>query len=1205
MPPTSGIIGILTLLTLLLTTLLPSTLAQYLPIDPAFKWNDWSWDWEITPVDPPPLFAGDAPVGLPVWKVTIQSWGALSFHNYLSFGSYVGGKYENFVMYLEADTTKLALVFRSETEVFETTPDWPLSRWLGSTLLLSDTWTKVVIPESEFRGHAFDRFHLKNTGSTPVTIHFAGYFGPVSGPSTPRPPPTDLPMPYIKEPWNFVTLNQSNGGETGLMAQFYCEIYDSPRIYSDLWDVQIHAFRDTTVGTPVPLNTSNARWNDGWWDVVQMFREDTDTQLINAQHFPHPALACALWNADFFEIGNREEADTELVVWAPELSYDLRHVVGAYAAYVKDSRKNGRDSVVVHLRTRIASIEGFPWVGTLAPNCTEGAPNWQCPDHIWFTDTEMGALHVAKDRLFPLSAMAREEYRETGYDVNMNIHPAIFSLTSYGGVNYAMPVYIQLYPWQVNQTTIEELGLQMPPPVGTGWGSAWWQSWNFTVFNRYLEAMAEKGYKNTMPLPVSYNGDTILGQFLGYPFGANMLTEDGRCGIDKKMELAFNKTLMSWLEIPGAIQQRYAGLQDKFAEWLSLSPDDIDPLEEPIFGFKDAYVAEGLDRQPGGFNWVEDLRKISSLQQQNDEDIFKKVLIYPPTGAARLSVTLAGIPVTARNPQLAWKALMGAVAQNDRLHVNTPTLTSTEGGVSGYLSARYSPEYQASINIKNFWNGMLDHVIFNGYPAEQSPSFGLIAARDPMQVAINNIVYKGVSAADALARACKIIDYVTMPPCGPSNWEAYLLDDRTKNKATVVYQWHSNQTIVCRLDLAGSVNYPAPIKNFVSTPYISTQSRIGKLAIGMAGTGMVLECALIAMFIWQKNAIVIRAASRPFSNLILLGACFTLGSVIARTTPNGQLGWWQCYGTYWLFGIGFALNLGSLAMKTYRVDRIFHSDDPSFKLPDWKLGLQVGAIVFFEVVFLLVFQIWRDGTRVAKLVNVPQVMEHLVQEDCPVSDPIAVALLYAYNAFIILVAAIVAFRTRNVDSAFNENIYTISAIGLISVVAVIVVPVLSLITEPEAIFMLISLGTIFATILSTLVFALPKVLVATGMMKSDSVATTTPTASTKPTQPDQKYLTDSMSRFADYRDDVQMSADVSRNASGDPLRSDGGYGVNSTHGNVSGNLFDRHASREAVRAVSANESHHTGSEVVSTRGTRGRRSSGRKSVVAGTDDTTV
>ena len=41
-------------------------------------------------------------------------------------------------------------------------------------------------------------------------------------------------------------------------------------------------------------------------------------------------------------------------------------------------------------------------------------------------------------------------------------------------------------------------------------------------------------------------------------------------------------------------------------------------------------------------------------------------------------------------------------------------------------------------------------------------------------------------------------------------------------------------------------------------------------------------------------------------------------------------------------------------MKTFRVDRIFHSENPSFQLPDWKLGLHVGVLVLFEVVFLLV-----------------------------------------------------------------------------------------------------------------------------------------------------------------------------------------------------------------------------------------------------------
>ena len=150
-------------------------------------------------------------------------------------------------------------------------------------------------------------------------------------------------------------------------------------------------------------------------------------------------------------------------------------------------------------------------------------------------------------------------------------------------------------------------------------------------------------------------------------------------------------------------------------------------------------------------------------------------------------------------------------------------------------------------------------------------------------------------------------------------------------------------------------------------------------------------------------------------------------------------------------------------------------------------------------------------------------------------------------------------------------------------------------------FMLISLGTIFATILSTLVFALPKVLVATGLMKSGTLATSDPTTTDKPSQQTQKHQTESMNRFADYQDDVQMSADISRNASGDPLRSGG----NGAHSSGSGNTFDRYASRKAIKGVSPDGSVQGGDDVITGKGTKGRQSSRTKSLEGGTNDTTV
>jgi len=75
-----------------------------------------------------------------------------------------------------------------------------------------------------------------------------------------------------------------------------------------------------------------------------------------------------------------------------------------------------------------------------------------------------------------------------------------------------------------------------------------------------------------------------------------------------------------------------------------------------------------------------------------------------------------------------------------------------------------------------------------------------------------------------------------------------------------------------------------------------------------------------------------------------------------------------------------------------------------------------------------------------------------------------------YNSLIVVGAAVFAYRTRNVPSgafvhlriwfghcpylqcltAFNENTFTSAAAGLISVIAVVIVPVINFIDSPEA-----------------------------------------------------------------------------------------------------------------------------------------------------------
>ncbi|KAJ3041592.1 hypothetical protein HDV00_009069 [Rhizophlyctis rosea] len=72
---------------------------------------------------------------------------------------------------------------------------------------------------------------------------------------------------------------------------------------------------------------------------------------------------------------------------------------------------------------------------------------------------------------------------------------------------------------------------------------------------------------------------------------------------------------------------------------------------------------------------------------------------------------------------------------------------------------------------------------------------------------------------------------------------------------------------------------------------------------------------------------------------------------------------------------------------------------------------------------------------------------------------------------------------------YNENFFTTSAIGLISVVTVIIVPVLYLVDSQEISLILIGLGTFIATVGSTCTFAIPKLLIAYDLVNVSSQMT--------------------------------------------------------------------------------------------------------------------
>ena len=57
----------------------------------------------------------------------------------------------------------------------------------------------------------------------------------------------------------------------------------------------------------------------------------------------------------------------------------------------------------------------------------------------------------------------------------------------------------------------------------------------------------------------------------------------------------------------------------------------------------------------------------------------------------------------------------------------------------------------------------------------------------------------------------------------------------------------------------------------VSTPYVSSRSPLGKTMTAIAIVGIIVNYVLLVLFVVKRNHPVIKAASKSFSFLILLG----------------------------------------------------------------------------------------------------------------------------------------------------------------------------------------------------------------------------------------------------------------------------------------------------------------------------------------------
>jgi len=259
---------------------------------------------------------------------------------------------------------------------------------------------------------------------------------------------------------------------------------------------------------------------------------------------------------------------------------------------------------------------------------------------------------------------------------------------------------------------------------------------------------------------------------------------------------------------------------------------------------------------------------------------------------------------------------------------------------------------------------------------------------------------------------------------------------------------------------------------------------------GLAVTWVLINVGLV---IYAWNGGVVRASSRVFLliMLVLLGF-LSLGSMLYAAVPSvlsaGMAGapadptstsdydtaQALCHGRVWLTALPLTGMLAVLLAKTNRVNAIFGSKKLVVrKVTDADLFKSVLILSGVSVIFLSAFS--GVGMTYPEAVEGTDAYAGYAIQQCSVADgfTIWIALFLSYLMLLILAASFLAFKTRNLPSAFNESSHIFMSISLMLLFFIIIVPLDAFVQgSPEAAVLIQGVGQNVMTImLTTMIFA--------------------------------------------------------------------------------------------------------------------------------------
>lgn len=227
-------------------------------------------------------------------------------------------------------------------------------------------------------------------------------------------------------------------------------------------------------------------------------------------------------------------------------------------------------------------------------------------------------------------------------------------------------------------------------------------------------------------------------------------------------------------------------------------------------------------------------------------------------------------------------------------------------------------------------------------------------------------------------------------------------------------------------------------------PYVTTKSaaaggELYYLGVILAISADILILATFGETIVLRNRAIIRKASINMSFIMMVALFICTGQLYVMVdTPTPAL----CIMDAFFLPVAFSLYYGTLFMKTLRIYKIFNGSRTGVGLrwTDFRVGM-VSMLFPMPVLIIVIAWIVVDAPKPLQTNSPLSVLD--VFWTCRSTNPdIQTSMVYVliiYNALILLANLVMAIRSRNIKSDYNEtkaigmSVYTVTFVSIISV----------------------------------------------------------------------------------------------------------------------------------------------------------------------------